>query len=91
MTQYVTYLQVVLNPDSSSPGEIAHELKNQGWQPVWGTYDFAWSWNPTWTAKDNNEYWDKINLAHTTLKKLNVSCSFRTFEKGRENTPVYWP
>ena len=91
MSKYVTYLQIVLNPDSSSPGEIASELKRQGWWPVWGTYDFAWPWDSNWAAKDNNEYWRRVNKAHIALKKLGVSCSFRTYEKGKENTPVYWP
>jgi hypothetical protein len=91
MPKYVTYLQIVLNPNSHKPGDIASELKKQGWWPVWGTYDFAWPWSAKWTADDSKEYWTKVNKAHTTMKKLNVSCSFRTYEWGKEDTPVYWP
>ncbi len=91
MPRYVTYLQIVLSSNSSSPQEIANELKSQGWKPIWGSYDFAWAWSPSWTAKDNEEYWNKVNAAYSTLKRLNVSYSFRTYERGKENSPVYWP
>ena len=91
MPKYVTYVQIVLNPDSKKPGKIAQELEKQGWWPVWGTYDFAWPWDASWSTKNNAQYWKKINKAHDTLSKLNVSCSFRTYQWGKENTPVYWP
>jgi len=91
MPKYVTYVQIVLNPDSTKPGKIAHELEKQGWWPVWGAYDFAWPWEASWNTKNSAEYWKKINKAHDALSKLNVSCSFRTYQKGKENTPVYWP
>ena len=90
MPKYVTYLQLVLNPNSSNPGKIATALKKQGWWPVWGSYDFAWWWDSSWTPKDKRNYWTKMNRTHSTLKKLNVSCSFRTYVKGKEPSHVWY-
>jgi len=113
MPTYVTYLEVSLNPKSAAPTEIVSSLKNLGWKPVFGQYDFAYAWeanwNGDWNAKNpatagqtapgygtagghgaNGGFWSQINKAHEALQHLNVTWSFRTYEKGRENFYVRW-
>jgi len=48
MPTYVTYLEVSLNPNSAAPSKIVNNLKRLGWNPVYGQYDFAYTWDNTW-------------------------------------------
>ena len=38
----------------------------------------------------NKAFWTHINKAHKALQDLNVTWSFRTYEKGREDFYVRW-
>src|SRR3989304_4832170 len=52
---YVTYLEVSLNPKSAAPTEIVSSLKNLGWKPVFGQYDFAYAWEANWNGDWNGK------------------------------------
>jgi hypothetical protein len=100
MPTYVTYLELSLNPNSAAPTEIVSALKGLGWRPVYGQYDFAWSWDAKWNGNGghgdggnpnaNEAFWNQINEAHKVLQRLNVTWSFRTYEQGREDFYARW-
>jgi hypothetical protein len=88
MPECVTYLEVTLNGESGAPWDLTKELKDQGWEPVWGKYDYAYRWNGhEW---DEESYWNWVNKLHNTLRKHNVWYSLSTYEAGKENFPVWW-
>jgi len=93
MPTFVTYLELRMGPESAPPSKIVESLKALGWRPVFGRYDFGYSWNGNWNTPGNGggqEFWKQINDAHTALQSLNVTWSFRTFEQGREDFYVRW-
>ena len=88
MTKYVTYMSVTLHTDSATPTEIACVLKEHGWTPVYGPYDFSYSWTKDLNTADGtfeNEFCTTIDDVHCKLAALNVWYNLRTFERGTEN------
>ena len=94
MPTFVTYLELSLNPNSAPPSDIVTALKGLGWKPVFGRYDFAYSWQAGGNGNGGNGgnpgFWTQINEAHRVLQGLHVTWSFRTFEQGREDFYVRW-
>ena len=105
MPTFVTYLELRMNPNSAPPTDIVNALKGLGWRPVYGQYDFAWSWEAKWNGNGgegdgghgnggngggNHDFWSQINEAHKVLQRLNVTWSFRTYEQGREDFYARW-
>lgn len=92
MPGYITYMEVCLNSEGVTPGELTETLIGIGWKPVYGRYDYAYEWGPNWGNKENNiqEFFNHINKTHETLRGCNVSYSLRTFEQGTEGFPVKW-
>ncbi len=92
MPEYVTYMEVYLNSEGVTPTELTHKLKEHGWHPVYGRYDFGYRWNGKWGSKDSNfqEYADFVNKWHEILKGYNLHYSLRTYEKGKEDFWVKW-
>lgn len=92
MPEYVTYMEVYMNSEGAPPKELVHKLKEHGWHPVYGRYDFGYRWNGNWGSKDSNfqEYADFVNQWHELLKGYNVHYSLRTYEYGKEDFWVKW-
>ena len=44
MTKYVTYMSVYHHSEGASPEEVYYTLKDLGWKPVYGAWDFAYDW-----------------------------------------------
>ncbi|HYS71708.1 MAG TPA: hypothetical protein VEM95_04730, partial [Thermoplasmata archaeon] len=79
MANWVTYLNIEMNPGSANPAEIVNKLVKLGWKPVWGDWDFAWDWGSKWAPNGNNKaYWDYVEKTYTVLKSLHVDWSYRT-------------
>ena len=92
MPGYITYMEVSMHSEGVPPWELTSKLKEHGWKPVYGRYDFAWHWKENWGSKDQNwkEYFDWLNEVHQLLKGHNVHYSLRTYEQGKENFWVKW-
>ncbi len=91
MANWVTYVNMGLNPESAPPAKIMETLTKLGWKPVWGAWDFAWDWGSKWQPNGNNAYfWQTIEKTHKALQTLKVDWSFRTFERGKESGWVWW-
>jgi len=91
MANWVTYLSIEMNPNSARPAAIVGKLTKLGWKPVWGEFDFAWTWGSKWHPNGKNAYyWNTIQKAHKTLQALRVDFSFRTYQKGKETGWTYW-
>ena len=91
MANWVTYVNVGMNPESASPAKIVETLSKLGWKAVWGAWDFAWDWGSKWKPNGNNAaYWQTIEKTHNALQALKVEWSFRTFERGKESGWVWW-
>ncbi len=92
MTAWITYMEVSMNSEGVSPKELTNTLKQYGWTPVYGRYDYAYRWDDNWGNKDHNiqEYFDHMNKVHQVLKGFNVWYSLRTYETGKENFWVKW-
>ena len=92
MPGYITYMKITLNPTGASPREITDILRNYGWKPVYGTYDYAYTWGPNWGSKDTNiqEFFEHTNKTHEALKGCHVNYSLYTYEQGKEDFFVKW-
>ena len=44
MTKYRTYMSVTVHSEGASPSEITDVMKELGWEPVYGAYDFVYTW-----------------------------------------------
>ena len=75
-----------------TPGEITNILRQHGWKPVYGTFDFAYNWEDNWGNKDTNiqEFLDFINNTHAALIGSEVTYSLCICEHGKENFYVKW-
>ena len=91
MTGYVTYMDVSFSSDGATPTELTETLKQFGWKPCYGRYDYIYEWGPNWGTKETNiqEFFDYINKVHEVLKNYKVYYSLRTYEKGKENFPIW--
>ena len=90
MTKYRTYMSVNIHSEGASPKEVYDALKDLGWKPVYGAYDFAFTWNDEWGDGNNfDEYCEYINSVHGKLKGLNVSYNLWTTEYGKEDFEVW--
>jgi hypothetical protein len=85
-------MEVSMYSEGSTPTELTHKLKEHGWHPVYGRYDFAYKWDQNWGNKETNiqEFLDYINTWHEVLKGYNVHYSLRTYEEGKEDFWVKW-
>jgi hypothetical protein len=85
-------MEVRLHSDGVTPTELTHALAQYGWKPIYGRYDYAYTWNDNWGNKDHNmtEYFDHMNKVHQVLKGYNVWYSLRTYEAGKEHFWVKW-
>jgi hypothetical protein len=92
MTKYITYMSVYHHSEGASPEEVYNKLKDLGWKPVYGAYDFAYEWDEQWGEKSNNfeEYAKYIAEVHNKLKGLNVYYNLWTTEYGKEDYAVYY-
>ncbi len=92
MAKYVTYMSVTLHPDGANPTEITRVLRNLGWKPVYGGYDYAYEWDKELTVGQENfdKYCDQINTMHTSLKNMDVTYNLRTFEHGKEEFTTHY-
>ena len=92
MTKYVTYMSVTHHSEGASPKEVYSVLRELGWKPVYGAYDFAYVWDENWGDKTQNfeEYCEYINSIHDKLKGLNVYYNLWTTEYGKEDYSVVW-
>ncbi|MCK4454913.1 MAG: hypothetical protein KAU99_01050 [Thermoplasmata archaeon] len=88
MSGYVTYVEVRLSPSSDQPEHLTTELKDKGWKPVWGRYDYAYYWDEAWNWQNEEDYWKKIHELHDVLRRYNVHYSLRTYERGKEDFTV---
>ncbi len=89
---YTTYMKVNFTPGGLTPGEITNILREHGWKPVYGAFDFAYKWEGNWGNKDTNiqEFLDFINTTHAALVGSDVTYSLCTCEHGKENFYVKW-
>jgi hypothetical protein len=89
---WITYMEVSMYSEGATPTELTHKLKEHGWHPVYGRYDFAYKWDQNWGNKETNiqEFLDYINTWHELLKGYNVHYSLRTYEEGKEDFWVKW-
>ena len=85
-------MEVSMNSEGVTPKELTEKLKEWGWTPVYGRYDYAYKWNGDWGDKDHNfqEYADFVNQWHELLKGYNVQYSLRTYQEGKEDFWVKW-
>ena len=92
MTGYITYMEVSVHSEGTTPTEITNTLKQHGWTPIYGRYDYAYKWDANWGNKGTNmfEYFEHINKVHEVLKGHNVNYSLRTYEQGKEDFWVKW-
>jgi hypothetical protein len=92
MPEYVTYIEVTLDPEGPPPEELTKTLGTLGWKPVWGRYDYAYKWNGNWNpdTQNINDYFTHITKIHEVLKGHKVNYSLRTYESGTENFWVKW-
>lgn len=92
MPGWITYMEVSLSSEGVTPMELVNKLKEHGWHPVYGRYDFGYKWDGNWGSKDTNfhEYVDFVNKWHEILKGYNVHYSLRTYEEGKEDFWVKW-
>ncbi|UCG67990.1 MAG: hypothetical protein JSV09_09115 [Thermoplasmata archaeon] len=92
MPGYVTYMEVSMNSEGVTPCELTNKLKQHGWVPCYGRYDYAFRWDTSWGDKDHNiqEFMNYIDKVHEILKGYNVNYSLRTYEQGKENFWVKW-
>ena len=85
-------MSVTLNSGGVIPTEITKVLREFGWKPIYGGYDYAYQWDKDIYENQENEkyFWNHINNTHNTLKPLNVYYNLRTYEHGKEGfTPIY--
>ena len=84
---YTTYMKVNFHPTGQTPKDITSILKNHGWHPVYGNYDYAYNWEDNWGTNDTNiqGFLDFINKTHVALKGSDVIYSVYTYEHGKEN------
>lgn len=91
MANWITYVNLGMNPESAPPAKIMEALTKLGWKACWGAWDFAWDWGTRWQPNGNNaSYWQTIEKTHKALRMLNVNWSFHTFERGKESGSVWW-
>jgi hypothetical protein len=92
MTKYVTYMSVYHNSEGASPREVWDTLKDLGWKPVYGKYDFAYEWEDNWGKKSSNfdEYATYIADVHNKLRGLKVYYNLWTSEYGKEDFAVFY-
>lgn len=92
MPGWITYMEVSMYSEGATPTELTHKLKEHGWHPVYGRYDFAYKWDQNWGNKETNiqEFLDYINTWHEVLKGYNIHYSLRTYEEGKEDFWVKW-
>jgi hypothetical protein len=90
MTKYVTYMSVYHHSEGASPEEVYYTMKDLGWKPVYGAWDFAYDWTENWGEKSSNfeEYAKYIADVHNKLKGLNVYYNLWTTEYGKEDYAV---
>ena len=92
MTKYKTYMSVTFHSGSAQPSEITNVLREYGWKPVYGSYDYVYEWEKDFTETEEaqEEYWEHITNVHHRLKPLNVWYNLRTYEYGKEDfTTIY--
>jgi hypothetical protein len=91
MTKYRTYMSVTLHSEGASASEVTDAMKKLGWVPVYGMYDYAYTWDDEWGNKgeDFDEYTAFLNSVHSNLKGLNVSYNLWTTEYGKEDFEVW--
>jgi hypothetical protein len=96
---YTTYIAVSYNSDGGSPTEVHKRIVALGWTPVFGEYDYKFTWDPgtryVWTKdkKLKKIDWNKnienfvkfIDNLHEVLRGLNVRYTIRTVETGKED------
>jgi hypothetical protein len=85
-------MSVTIHSEGASPREVYDVLKELGWKPVYGAWDFAYTWDDNWGDKSENfeEYAEYINNVHNKLKGLNVNYNLWTSESGKEDYTVYY-
>jgi hypothetical protein len=85
-------MKVNFHPKGPTPKDITNILKNHGWKPVYGSFDFAYHWEDKWGANDTNiqTFLEFINKTHEALKGSEAFYSFSTYEHGKENFYVKW-
>jgi hypothetical protein len=71
---WITYMEVSLSSEGVKPTELTSRLREHGWRPVYGRYDYAYKWDQNWGHKDSNiqEFFEFINKWHEILKGYNV-------------------
>ena len=87
MPKYITYMSVFFHSRGASPSELAIIMKNLGWKPVYGDYDFAYEWDTDLTRrKESFEfYFEHINNMHDRFENMNVAYTLNTFEQGKKD------
>ena len=91
--KYTTYMRVTLNSEGATPTEVTTVLKNLGWVPIIGPYDYCYKWTEITPFTDTSGIepdlpnFDKV---HQTLRGRNVQYSLVTYEYGTEDF-TYWP
>ncbi|UCG69496.1 MAG: hypothetical protein JSV09_00280 [Thermoplasmata archaeon] len=92
MPGWITYMEVSMYSEGATPWELTNKLKEHGWKPVYGRYDYAYKWDQNWGNKDHNiqEFLEFINTWHEIMKGYNVHYSLRTYEEGKEDFWVKW-
>jgi hypothetical protein len=85
-------MEVTLYSEGIKPWELTQKLKEFGWYPIYGRYDYAYRWEDNWGNKDHDiyEYMEHMNKIHDVLRGYNVHYSLRTYEQGKENFWVKW-
>ncbi len=92
MTKYTTYMSVTFHSKSARPTEITNILKEYGWKPTYGDYDYAYTWEKdiNETEETTKEFWKHVDTVHDKLTELDVWYNLRTYEYGKEGfTTVY--
>jgi hypothetical protein len=70
-----TYLEIWVNSEGASPGEIAQRLQGIGFKPLTGKYDHIYDWKKSATIE---EVLELGNTVHETLKGLKVLYKMET-------------
>jgi hypothetical protein len=84
--KYITYLSVNHYSEGASPSKVTNTLKEQGWEVMYGPYDYKYTWTESESENYDNiyDFLTKLESLHEVMKGLNVYYKVVTYESGKE-------
>ena len=85
--ELTTYMKVTLNSEGATPTEVTKTLKEYGWTPILGPYDYWYHWTKEYNVDDIEveSFLPNFDTVHRTLRGMNVQYSLVTYKKGTED------